>query len=94
MDRESPEFRWWQLGSEVVQQIALDKWLTSALSEWAKAYKLLKWGKEATKWTELATKWTELAVKWEEALANPKTMQESKKIWQKIVDWFNNQRLD
>ena len=89
MDRESPEFRWWQLGSEVVQQIVLDKWLTSALNKWAKSYKLLEWGKDITKWAELTTRWAEMAVKWEETLANPKTMKESKNIWQKIVNWFN-----
>lgn len=92
MDEESKEFKWWKLGSEVVQQIALDKWLTSAFWKWLELYKWyrwVKWAEDVAKWTELAMRWTELATKWDDVLANPKTMQESKNIAQKFIDWFN-----
>lgn len=89
VDEESKAFKWWELTSEIWQQILLDRRLTSALSKLWWAYKVSKWTKAAAEWTKLATEWTELAVKWEETLANPKTMKESKNIWQKIVDWFN-----
>lgn len=91
MDEESREFKAWELGSEIIQQIALDKWLSKAVSEGAKLYKAARWAELATKWTELATKWTELAVKWEETLANPKNVKEAKDIWKRIVDWFTKE---
>lgn len=89
MDTDSPEFRWWQLGSEVIQQLALHRLLTSAVSKWAKLYKTVKWSKDVVKWTELTTKWTELALKWADELSSPKTMQESKNIANRIIDWYN-----
>lgn len=92
MDEESTAFKSWELGSEVVQQIALDKWLTSLFSKAGKAYKAIKWTEEAAKWTELATKWTELALKWWEVVADTakatETAKESKNIAQKFIDWY------
>lgn len=89
MDEESRQFKAWELGSEVIQQIMLDKWLSKAAAEWAKLYKAARGAERTAKWTELAAKWTELVAKWEEVLSNPKTMQESKNIAKKMVDWFN-----
>lgn len=89
MDEESRQFKAWELGSEIVQQIVLDKRLSKAATEWARLYKAARWTEEIAKWTELATKWTELAVKWEETLANPATMKESKDIATRIIERFN-----
>ena len=92
MDTDSLEFKAWWLGSEVVQQLVLDKWLASAFNKWVdlyKWYKAAKWSKDVVKWTELATRWTELALEWTEGLTNPQTMQESKNIANRIIDWFN-----
>ena len=92
VDEESQWFQLWELGAEVWQQLLLDKRLASAFKKWLdlyKWYKAVKWGKDIAKWTELATRWTELALEWTDGLANPKTMQESKNIANRIIDWYN-----
>lgn len=95
MDEESWEFKAWEIGSEVWQQIVLDRWLTKALWEWVKLYKWykgVKWAEDAAKWTELAMRWTELATKWAEATADTtKTLNESKGVAKRIIDWFNKE---
>ena len=92
VDEETPAFKWWEIWSEVLQQILLDKWITNAVKWGVRGYKAMKWTKTAVKGTELATKWTEIATKWTEgaetALKNPATKEEAKTIWQKITDWF------
>ena len=42
MDTDSSAFKAWQLGSEVVQQLVLDKWLASAFNKWVDLYKWYK----------------------------------------------------
>lgn len=92
VDEESQWFQLWELSTEVWQQLLLDKRLTSAFNKWVdlyKTYKAIKWGKDIAKWTELATRWTELALEWAEDLSKPQTMQESKNIANRIIDWYN-----
>ena len=89
VDEESKAFQWWELTSEIWQQLLLDKWLTNALKRWYRWYKALRWAKNVSKWTDIATRWTELALEWTEGLANPQTMQESKNIANRIIDWYN-----
>lgn len=92
VDEESQWFQLWELSTEVWQQLLLDKRLASALNKWVdlyKWYKAVKGGKDIAKWTELATRWTELALEWTEGLAKPQTMQESKNIANRIIDWYN-----
>lgn len=62
VDEESWAFNIWELGSEIWQQVLLDKWLTSMFTKGAELYKWYKALKNTSKWTELAVKWwTELA---------------------------------
>lgn len=90
VDEESDRFKAGELGSEIWQQVLLDKRLTNLVKYWYwayKTYKTTKWVKDVAKWTELATKWTDLAIP--EKPVNQETLNESKNVANNIIDRFN-----